>query len=155
MENGTMSMNATLGWAAVARLCLIAAMAALGLSGAQVSAQAQNRSYGTWRNPSNSVHVRMEPCGNRVCGVVVWANDRAKADARRGGTDPLIGHRLFRDFVEERPGVWRGQVFVPDIGRTFSGTVTLIDANRLVGRGCLLPNVGCRSQEWTRLRDAR
>ncbi|EQB05522.1 hypothetical protein L288_12820 [Sphingobium quisquiliarum P25] len=115
------------------------------------SLAAQDRSFGIWRNPSGSVHVRAEPCGERMCGVVVWANDKAKNDARRGGTDPLVGLRLFRDFVQERPGVWRGRVFVPDIGKTFSGTVSIIDDDTLIGRGCLLGRVGCRSQQWTRI----
>jgi uncharacterized protein (DUF2147 family) len=125
------------------------------LGGALVSSTglaAQDHSFGVWRNPSNSVHVRAEPCGERMCGVVVWANDKAKADARRGGTDPLVGSRLFRDFVQERPGVWRGKVFVPDIGKTFSGTVSIVDDDTIIGRGCLLlGRVGCRSQQWTRI----
>ena len=101
-------------------------MRALGLSIALLAvapalpAEARDQSFGVWRNPSNSVHVRAEPCGARMCGVVVWASDKAKADAARGGTPQLIGARLFRDFRQEKPGVWRGRVFVPDINKTFS-----------------------------------
>ncbi|HEY0271401.1 MAG TPA: DUF2147 domain-containing protein [Sphingomonas sp.] len=115
------------------------------------AAMAADRSFGTWRNPSGSVHVRAEPCGKRMCGVVVWANAKAQADARKGGTGELVGSRIFRDFTLERPGVWRGKVFVPDIGKTFSGTITLVDQNTLNGSGCLIGRVGCKSQIWTRL----
>ncbi len=87
----------------------------------------------------------------RMCGVVIWASEKAKADARRGGTDPLVGAELFRDFTQEAPGKWRGKVFVPDIGQTFSGTITMIDENTLKGEGCLLGHVLCKSQSWTRL----
>lgn len=114
-------------------------------------AMAADRSFGIWRNPSNSVHVRAQPCGQRMCGVVVWANDKARADAKRGGTDQLVGAELFRDFILEKPGKWRGKVFVPDIGKTFSGTITAIDERTLVGKGCLLAGLGCKSQTWTRL----
>ncbi|QHL90188.1 DUF2147 domain-containing protein [Sphingomonas changnyeongensis] len=116
-------------------------------------AAAADRSFGTWKNPQNSVHVRAQPCGPHMCGIVVWASAKAKADARKGGTDPLIGSRLFRDFEQEKPGIWRGTVFVPDIGRSFSGTISVIDDNTLIGKGCLVGRVGCRSQQWTRLRD--
>ena len=119
---------------------------------AAAPAAGQDRSFGVWRNPGNSVHVRIEPCGAQMCGVVVWANDKAKADAHKGGTDPLVGLRLFESFVEDSPGVWRGRVFVPDIGKTFSGTVSVVNADRLIGRGCLLRGIGCKSQEWTRVR---
>lgn len=116
-------------------------------------AAAADRSFGVWRNPSNSVHVRAQPCGERMCGVVVWASDKAKADARRGGTDMLVGAALFRDFTLDKPGKWRGKVFVPDIAKTFSGTVTVIDNDTLEGKGCLLGGIGCKSQTWTRLSD--
>jgi len=129
------------------------AMAALALSSLPASgASASERSLGEWRNPSNSVHVRVEPCGRQqMCGVVIWASEKAKADSGRGGTDPLVGAQLFRDFIEEKPGVWRGRVFVPDIAKTFSGTVTVVDSETLRANGCLIGKIGCRSQIWTRL----
>lgn len=115
-------------------------------------AAAADQSFGTWQNPKGSVHVRAEPCGKQMCGVVVWANDKAKADARKGGTDPLVGSRLFQGFTQEKPGVWRGKVFVPDIGKTFSGTISVIDNDTLLGSGCLIGRIGCKSQRWTRLK---
>ncbi|QDK35731.1 DUF2147 domain-containing protein (plasmid) [Sphingomonas sp. IC081] len=124
--------------------------AALFIATMPASLSATGTSFGTWSNPQGSVHVRVEPCGSEMCGVVIWANDKAKADARRGGTDPLIGSALFRGFVQERPGVWRGRVFVPDIGKTFSGTISVIDDDHVRGAGCLVGRIGCRSQIWTR-----
>lgn len=88
-----------------------------------------------------------------MCGVVVWTNDKVVADARKGSEDPLVGAQLFRDFVEEEPGIWRGRVFVPDIGQSFTGRVTVLDHNRLEARGCLVGRVGCRSQIWNRVEE--
>nr|WP_047165663.1 DUF2147 domain-containing protein [Sphingomonas sp. Y57] len=112
-----------------------------------------DQSFGIWRNPQNSVHVRAEPCGQRMCGVVVWANDKARADAARGGTPNLVGATLFKDFRLQRPGLWRGKVFVPDIGKTFSGTIEVVDPTHLKGSGCLVGRIGCKSQSWTRIAD--
>lgn len=111
--------------------------------------QDKEASFGVWSNPQGSVHVRAQPCGKHMCGVVVWANEKARADAARGGTRQLVGATLFRDFVREKPGVWRGRVFVPDIGKTFSGTISVIDEKHLEGKGCLTGRIGCRSQVWT------
>lgn len=134
------------------QLCLQALMIVIAVVvPIHMPAMAQGSSSNVWRNPSNSVHIRAERCGDRMCGVVVWASEKAKADARKGSQKPLVGSPLFRDFVEERPGVWRGQVFVPDIGRTFTGTIRVVDANRLEAKGCLLGNLGCRSQQWVRV----
>ena len=118
---------------------------------ASTATAAGNKSQGVWKNPSGSVHVRAEPCGKFMCGVVVWANDKAIADAKKGSNKPLVGSSLFRDFKVVKDGVWRGRVFVPDIGKTFSGTITVLDENRLEGKGCLLGGIGCRSQIWTRI----
>ena len=124
------------------------------LSAAAVAQDATlpERTYGVWKNPKNSVHVEARECEDKMCGVVVWANDKAKADARRGGTDVLIGRQLFQDFEEQQEGRWKGKVYVPDINRTFHGTVTIIDADTLEGKGCLLGGIGCKAQVWTRVK---
>src|SRR4051794_36751728 len=104
------------------------------------------------RNHSNSVHVRIHPCGKSRCGTVVWANAKAKADSARGGTAHLVGTELFREFREVSPKVWKGNVFVPDLNKVLTGTATVKDHNTIVARGCLFAGMGCRSQTWTRVR---
>ena len=105
-----------------------------------------------WRNPSNSVHVRIDKCDGQLCGTVTWASAKAQADARRGGTQNLVGTRLFRDLEPAGAGKWRGKVFVPDIQRTFSGTISFVDPNTMVGKGCVLFGIICKSQTWSRVR---
>nr|WP_210428660.1 DUF2147 domain-containing protein [Novosphingobium sp. SG707] len=107
---------------------------------------------GVWRNPQNSVHVEVQRCGAGMCGTVVWASEKAIADAKRGGTDNLIGLQLFRDFTQDRRGIWHGRVFVPDINKTFSGTVEALDANTRRGSGCLFGRFACKSQDWVRVK---
>lgn len=104
------------------------------------------------RNPQNSVHVRIHPCGKTRCGTVVWANEKAKADSARGGTPNLVGTELFREFREVSPKVWKGKVFVPDINRVFTGTGTIKDKDTIVARGCLLGKIGCKSEVWKRVK---
>lgn len=104
------------------------------------------------RNPQNSVHVRIHPCGKTRCGTVVWANAKAKADSARGGTPNLVGTELFREFREVSPKVWKGKVFVPDVNRVFTGTGTIKDQDTIVARGCLLGKIGCKSEIWKRVK---
>jgi len=107
---------------------------------------------GVWRNAANSVHIRTAACGRgAMCGTVVWASPKAKADvAARGGR--LVGAQLFRDFRQSPDGVWEGQVYVPDLDRSFAGTVALQGGDTLVGEGCLFGRIGCRQQVWTRVK---
>jgi uncharacterized protein (DUF2147 family) len=132
---------------ALAAAALLAATAA----GAAAEAAGPAQPTGVWRNPRNSVHVRIQPCGANMCGTVVWANERAQEKARQGGTARLVGTQLFREFRRESPTSWAGRVFVPDRGRTFSGTLRLVGTNQIVARGCLLGRLLCRSQTWSRV----
>jgi uncharacterized protein (DUF2147 family) len=117
---------------------------------AAVAKLPDNSYLGTWQNPSGSVRIRASTCGPKVCGTVVFANDKAKADAKRGGTDPLIGTQLFEDFTARSPNQWRGRVFVPDMNRRVTGTATLQDENTIRVEGCAA-RVICRNQVWTRV----
>ena len=104
-----------------------------------------------WRNPKDSVRIRFAPCGqDRMCGVVTWASEKAKADARRGGTDQLVGTNLFRNFKRVAPGEYKGHVFVPDMNRTFSGHME-IRGDSMIGKGCVLAGLICKQQVWTRI----
>lgn len=106
---------------------------------------------GVWRNPQNSVHLRLEACGDLTCGYVIWASPKAEAAARRGGTKDLVGQQLLRDFPRTPGGSGRGKVFVPDLNATFSGAVARVDNQTLKATGCLIPKLICKSQVWTRI----
>ena len=105
---------------------------------------------GTWHNPKNSVAVKTGACGERLCGWIVRASDKAKTDAKRGGVDPLIGTALLRDYRANGRNRWSGTVFIPDMGRTFGSTVQMVDTNTINVKGCLIGGFICKSQVWTR-----
>lgn len=107
--------------------------------------------WGRWKNPFNSVHMEVSPCGELVCGKVVYANDKAKADAAKGGNPDFIGVNLLEDFQPTGPGSWSGKVFVPDLNHHFHGELTLEPDDALLVKGCLATHVGCKHQVWTRV----
>lgn len=127
-------------------------LAVLVASAAPAAGRDGDAALGLWRNGSNSVHLEAHHCGDSMCGKVVWASAKAIADARRGGTPNLIGLELFHDFRKDKKGNWRGKVFVPDLNKTFSGTVVMLDANTLKGTGCALGGVICKSQTLRRIK---
>jgi len=129
--------------AAAAALCAASTFAG--------TADAQTQPTGVWRNPRNTVHVRIQPCGRDMCGTVVWASARAQQKAREAGTANLIGAQLFRRLRREDGATWGGRVFVPDLARTVPGTLRVRGPNSVVASGCLLGRMICRSQTWTRV----
>lgn len=137
---------------AVSRLSLAVMTGLLAPSVASAQVQVPGaRAFGVWRNPKDTVHVEIKPCGVQACGYVVWATEKAKADARKGGTQNLIGLQLLRDMSLDKAGVWRGRVFVPDLNMTFSGAAEPVNATTLRARGCLIGGIGCKTQLWTRI----
>ena len=133
------------------RLSILGALvAAAGLAASTTaSAQGDPSIHGVWRNPKNTVHVEIKPCAAGACGYVVWATEKAKRDAREGGTANLVGLQLLRDFSQDKKGLWRGKVFVPDLNRTFTGIAELSNPTTLKAKGCFV--VLCKSQTWTRI----
>lgn len=115
------------------------------------ASQAAAETFGTWQNPKNSVHIEIVSCDDARCGIVVWANEKAKADSLEGGTAELVGTTLLRNFREKANGKWKGKAFVPDINKEFSGTMTFVDASTIKVKGCLAWIIGCKSQIWTRV----
>jgi len=114
------------------------------------AAQAENI-HGTWENPTGDVRVVTQPCGTELCGKVSWASDLAKKDASDGGTPQLVGTSLLRNYRETKPGHWRGNVFVPDLGETYYSTIKQLDAQRIKISGCILGGLLCKSQIWRRM----
>jgi uncharacterized protein (DUF2147 family) len=109
---------------------------------------------GTWINPRGSVKVQTGACTagkvGTFCGWVVWAAPQALADARDSGVTGLIGTELLRGYRQAGPGLYRGQVYVPDMGRTFYSTIEQRGANDLKISGCILGGLICKSQNWQR-----
>lgn len=106
---------------------------------------------GDWRNLKNSVHIRTYACGAELCGVITWANAKASADAAKGGTAKLEGTQVFREFRPIGDGAYKGKVFVPDIKRTFAGRLQVTADDKLVGKGCVLGGLICKTSTWVRV----
>ena len=107
---------------------------------------------GVWRNAKDSVRIRVTRCGEGLCGRVVKASAQAAADAAAGGTPRLVGTELFRELTRQEPGLWVGEVYVPDLGRSVDGSLAQTGPNTLVAEGCVFAGFGCKAQTWTRVR---
>lgn len=140
----------------MAKRFIIAAMAAACALGASAPAWATAplTAVGVWRNPKDSVHIALKPCGPEICGYVVWASPHAEEKARKGGSPNLVGQQLMRGFKVDGNGVGHGKVFVPDLNKVFSGSAQLIDERSLMAKGCLFANVLCKTQVWIRIDNA-
>lgn len=131
---------------------LVVAMACLACAAPALAAKVPvAQPEGIWLGPHNNVAVRTGPCGDRLCGWVVWADREAQDDARDGGTVRLIGTELLEDYRADGKGQWRGTVFVPDMGRRFMSQISQLSPAQMRVKGCILGGLLCKSQLWTRI----
>ena len=76
-------------------------MAALLLLGAASANAAPSTIAGEWWTPGFNARVRIEPCGDAVCGRIVWLwDDHPKSIADKA---PLIGRTVIDRMVAAEP----------------------------------------------------
>jgi uncharacterized protein (DUF2147 family) len=116
---------------------------------------------GTWRTEEGKATVRIAACGPALCGTIISLKE-ANDDAGKPKTDknnadsglrnrPMIGVLVVLDM---KPGgtanKWSGQVYNAEDGKTYSGNLTLQDANTIKLEGCIMGGLVCKAQTWTR-----
>jgi uncharacterized protein (DUF2147 family) len=126
------------------------ALVAIGTVAAAAQAPAESPMYGVWLNHAGNVKVETRPCGQFMCGTVVWASAQAQKEARDKGTDNLVGMQLMRQYRPTTKGEWEGSVFVPDLGRTFYSRLYRLSDDKIRISGCILGGLICKYQTWTR-----
>ena len=107
---------------------------------------------GRWQNPKDSVIIDVAPCGaGTFCGKVSWASPKARADARKGGTQRLVGTRLLTGLKPDGEGGWKGRVYLPKRNMHAGATVRAAGNNALLVKGCAIAGMVCKQQRWTRV----
>jgi uncharacterized protein (DUF2147 family) len=94
--------------------------------------------------------VRIAPCGAAWCGEVVKASAREEAKAAKYGMDDLEGEQMLTALKPVGPGRWKGQVYVPKLGRKVGSTVVMPSRNQINVSGCFA-GVICKTQVWSRV----
>ncbi len=115
-----------------------------------------------WLTEGGKSHVKIEPCGERLCGEIVWLREpnrddgSAKLDRRNEDKSlrgrPILGLQVLTDFEDEGGGTWRGgEIYNPEDGKTYSSKLELVDSNTLEVSGCVFFGLLCKTQTWTRV----
>ena len=98
---------------------------------------------GTWSRDNGAVHVKFEPCGDAVCGNIVWLRPGSDSKAK-------VGQRLFFDMRPTGANAWIGKAASPDNGSVYSGKMS-IDGSTLATSGCIAGGLICKSANWRRV----
>lgn len=150
---------------AVAKIAAVLLIVAVGVAASPLVARAQADAQsieGAWATRGFGSVVRFQSCAGApetMCGRIVWlwepngSDGRPRVDSRNPDrakrSRSLIGVEIVSGLRQSQPGVWSdGQLYNPDDGRTYTGTIRLVDGT-LELRGCAL-SVFCDTQTWRR-----
>jgi uncharacterized protein (DUF2147 family) len=103
---------------------------------------------GLWKNPIGSAIIAIAPCGDSLCGKVVWASKRGQREVSRT-TSNIVGTFVLTA-LQPSGRAWAGRLFVPDDNIHVSAKLQLIAPRQLKLTGCAFAGLFCRSQVWTR-----
>ena len=116
---------------------------------------------GNWRTEEGKATVRIAACGAALCGTIIAlkdANDetgKPKTDKNNADASlrnrPMIGVQIVLGMKPSgTANKWTGQVYNAEDGKTYTGNLTMQDANTIKLEGCILGGLVCKSSVWTR-----
>jgi len=149
------------------RIAACSLAAALACAGAPGQSPPRPDITGTWLVEDGDARVAVAPCGESVCGTIVWLaephaeNGDEKLDIHNPD-ERLRGRRVMglEIFRAARPAgrkdeMWRGTVYDPKIGKTYTCNAELReDGTRLKIRGYVGLSLFGRTTYWTRVEAA-
>ena len=129
------------------------------MSLAMAAAASSDAAVGKWKTETRNAIVEIARCGSSLCGKLLTSDGIAanpglkdsknKDEKLRGRL--LKGLQILNGFRFEN-GAWKGgTIYKADNGKTYDATITLVDANTLKLKGCVVAPL-CSSQTWTRVR---
>jgi uncharacterized protein (DUF2147 family) len=98
---------------------------------------------GTWLRDNGALKVKFEPCGDAICGNVVWLKPGSESKAK-------VGQRLFFDMHSDGTNSWTGKAAAPDDGSIYSGKMS-IEGATLSTSGCIVGGLICKSANWKKV----
>jgi uncharacterized protein (DUF2147 family) len=96
-------------------------------------AQAPPTPLGVWATEEHKGMVRIEPCGQDLCGYAVKTGEKILINMKPSDTK------------------WTGRIHDPDSGRNYDSTIAMKGPNALRVQGCAFGGLFCGGQTWSRV----
>lgn len=129
------------------RKILLGLVLGMGVAGAAMA----DPVFGNWRTEpddnGDSGLIRIEACGDKICGTLVKAFDASGAEKESEN----IGKKIVWDMVNEGDGAYGGgKIWAPDRDKVYASKMQL-QGDKLAVSGCVLGGLICRNGgNWTR-----
>ena len=88
---------------------------------------------GVWNTEKNAGMVRIEQCGQNLCGYAVPNGEKILVNMKPSGTK------------------WTGRIHDPDSGKVYDSSIAMKGPNTLRVQGCVFGGIFCGGQTWIRV----
>jgi uncharacterized protein (DUF2147 family) len=88
---------------------------------------------GVWATEENKGNIRIENCGQNLCGYAVKTGEKILID------------------MKPTNAKWTGQIYDPDSGRNYDSTIAMKGPNAMRVQGCAFGGIFCGGQTWNRV----
>jgi uncharacterized protein (DUF2147 family) len=95
--------------------------------------QAPATPLGVWATEENKGLVRVEQCGQNLCGYAVKTGEKILIDMKPSNAK------------------WTGQIHDPDSGKNYDSNIAMKGPNALRVQGCAFGGMFCGGQTWSRV----
>ncbi len=100
---------------------------------AAAPAPAPTTPLGVWATEENKGNVRIEECGQNLCGYAVNTGEKIQISMKPSGSK------------------WTGRIHDPDSGSNYDSTIAMKGPNALKVQGCAFGGMFCGGQTWKRV----
>jgi hypothetical protein len=96
--------------------------------------------FGVWvRGGHDDEKLEFYDCDGQLCAK--------ETELQPDGSPATV---ILRHAAKTTPNQWKGELFNPENGKLYAGTITLDKPNQLTLKGCLIAFL-CQSETWTRV----
>jgi uncharacterized protein (DUF2147 family) len=95
--------------------------------------QAPTTPLGVWDTEGHKGIVRIEQCGQNLCGIAAPNGEKILINMKPSGTK------------------WTGRIHDPDSGKTYDSNIAMKGPNTLRVQGCVFGGMFCGGQTWNRV----
>ena len=125
------------------------------------AAMAAPKEAGIWYDDTGKGAVKIEACGNKLCGKIYWLKEQLNAEGKplrdkhnpnEGQRNrPICGLQVIGGLTLMQTGEWdSGWIYDPKEGKSYSVALIMPDANTLKVTGYLVMKLMGRTLTWTR-----
>ena len=104
----------------------------------EVDEEPSDSPIGDWQTQGEKGMVRIEPCGQALCGYVLDPSSNAK------------GETVLVDMKAKSASEWSGNIYSRDTGNTYYGKISMKGPNALKVEACALGRFFCSGNVWNR-----